>query len=123
MIFTFFTIITFIAEVIIACAIVVSIKRIDRYVLSFDIALQDSRANIKDIALLTKKISEQFVEFSEDFVEKVHEEEENFVIKQLNRILIAFLLYKINIKPIKKFRKSKLGKSLAKGFSLLQNMV
>ena len=82
-----------------------------------------AQPGIKDIANLSKNISEQVVEISEQIVKKIKQEQEDAVLKQLSKLLMAILLLKINSKAVNRFRKSKVAKLLGRGLSLLENMV
>ena len=75
------------------------------------------------ISELAKKISEQTIELAGDFKAKVKKQEEDTVLKFLNKTLIAIILWKVNVKAIRKFRRTKFAKLLGKGLNLLQSMV
>ena len=123
MIYTFLISIVFIAEIIIAIAIIQSLHRLDKTVLEFDATVQAAKSGVEDIANLSKNISYQLVELAEQFVEKFKQNQEDIFLKHLSKILMALLLLKINSKTINKFRKTKVAKVLGRGLSLLENMV
>ena len=123
MIYTFLTSIVFIAEIIIAIALIQVLLRLDKAVLEMNDTVNLANPGIKDISELVKKISEQAVEFSKRFKEKVTKNSEEIVLMRLFRLAITFLLVKTNIKIVQKFRKSKITKALVKGLSLLEIMV
>lgn len=123
MLYTFLISIVFIAEIIIGATIFIYLIRLDKAIVSLDNTVTDLKTGIKDICVLSKKISEQFIEFAEQFVKKIKQEQEEFILRSLSKILIGLVLVKINIKTVNKFRKSKLAKVLNKGLSLLENMV
>ena len=123
MIYTFLISIVFIAEIIIAIAIIQSLHRLDKTVLEFDATIQAAKSGVEDIANLSKNISYQLVELAEQFVEKFKQNQEDNFLKNLSKILMTLLLLKINSKTINKFRKTKVVKVLGRGLSLLENMV
>ena len=123
MLYTFLITIVFIAELIILAALIIWFVSFDREILYLDRYFTRIKPDIKDISELGHKISEQCVELSEDFVEKIKIKEEDVMARQLGKILIGLLLWKINSKAIKQFRRSKMGKTLRRGFALVQSMV
>ena len=123
MVYAFLISIVFIAEIIIAVTIFQSLNNIDKKIANFDESINSSKDGIKDIAILCRRISGQFVIFAEDFVYSYRKKQEDLLTKQLSKIFIAILLLKINSKAINNIKKSKAGKLLSKGLSLLENMV
>ena len=123
MLFTILISIVFIAEVIIAIALIRAILRLDKAICEVNDTVVLAQDGIKDISELVHKISEQMVDLANDYVNRIKRYQEEAVMKQLSKALIALVLLRANIKAVNKFRKSKLGKTLAKGLSLLENMV
>jgi len=123
MIFTFLISIVFIAELIITLALIKILFDLDKKILSFNLKLDNSKENIKDICNLTKKISFQLKILSQDFINKIKDESENIFFKKLSKMLISLLIIKLNFKIIKQARKAKITKTLIKGFNLLENMI
>ena len=123
MLYTFLITIVFIAEIIITVTILRALLKLDRILVSADSLLDEAKPSIRDISNLGHKISEQLIEFAEDFRERIKKKNEDTALMVLNKALAALLLWKINTKAIKKFRRSKVGKTLAKGLNLLANMV
>lgn len=123
MIYTILISIVFIAELIITTSIIRGLLKFDKYLISFDSDITRHKSNIKDISVLVKKISEQSIILAEDFVIKTKEKSEDFLLKQLTKVLVALLVLSLNFKIIKEIRKSKITKTLVKGFSFLENMV
>ena len=97
--------------------------RLDKAVVELDKTVDEARPKFREISHLIKKISEQSVELSKDFVVRFKEEQEAFVLKNLSKVLMAILLLKINSNVINTFRKSRAGKFIVKGLSMLGNMV
>ena len=123
MLYNFLITVVFIAELIIVVSIITALFRIDKLLLSLNTTIDEAKSGVKDIFILMNKISEQCVELSEDFVSKIKEKEEDIALKQLNKLLIAILLLKLNSKAIRKFNRSKWGKTLKRGFAFVQSMV
>lgn len=123
MLYTFLITIVFIAELIITAALIIWFVLFDKELLRLDKYITKVKPDIRDIGELGRKISEQWVELSEDFVEKIKTKEEDIMAGQLVKILIGILLWKINSKAIRRFRSSKLCKTLKRGFVLVQSMV
>ena len=123
MIYTFLITIVFIAEVVIAISIIQALLRFDRKIIELDDTMSLINPSVKELSELVKKISAQIVEFSERFAEKFDRNKDEFFIRQLLKTLLGVFLVKTNIKIIRKIRKSKVFKALAKGLSLLEIMV
>lgn len=123
MIFTFLISIVFIAELIIAIALLKILFNLDKKVLEINLKLVNSKDSINEICVLAKKISVQLKILSQDFVDKVKNKSENILLKEFSKILISITLLNLNFKIIKKMKKSKLVKTLVKGFNLIENMV
>ena len=123
MIYTILISIVFIAEVIIAITIVQNLLRLDKTVLLLDDTIVATRSGIKDISILSRKISQQFVILSKDFVEKIKKDREDELMKMLSKALMSVLVLNLNFKLLKKIRKSKITKVLVKGLSFLGSMV
>ena len=123
MVYTFLISIVFIAEIIIAITVIQNLLKLDKTIISFDETLTTVKPSLKDVCELCTKISGQSVEFSKRFVDKFKRDQEDAILRALSKLLIAIMLLKINSKAINSFRKSKTGRFLAKGLSLLENMV
>ena len=123
MIYTFLISIVFIAELIIAITLFSSLLQLDKRILninSYTIQLSDK---IKDIAELIKKISEQWVILSEEFVKNIKRDNEEFVLRKFSKFLLSLFVLKLNIRLIKKLQKSKITKFLVKSWLFIGNMV
>lgn len=123
MIFTFFIVIVFLAELIITSFIINKLRIIDNALLEANSTIESAKPVIQDISILSRKISAQLIVMADDFVDKVKKNTEYLCLSKLNTLLISILLFKLNIKFLKKLRKSSLGKLLIKGFSILQSVV
>lgn len=123
MIFTFLISIVFIAELIIAIALLKILFNLDKKVLEINLKLVNSKDSINEVCILARKISVQLKILSQDFVDKIKDKSENILLKNLSKILMSVVLLNLNFKVVKKMRKSKLVKTLAKGFNLIENMV
>ena len=123
MIYTFLISIVFIAEIIIAVAIINFLVRVDKKILAMDNNLLEMRPKISDISELARKISEQIQILAKDYVEKIKEDSEELLLRRLSKILMGLLVLNLNFKIVKQVRKSKITKTLVRGFNLLENMV
>lgn len=123
MILKIFTALIFVAEIIVAYTILKKLFETDRAIIQANEIIAEAKSKVSDIGYLIKKISYQYVEMSYDFVEKIEEKRNQSAIKQLNKIIIAVLLLRLNSKFIKRIIRSKPFKLLSKGLSLLQYVV
>lgn len=123
MIFTIFTTIVFIAEVIIAFTILSKLIKFDKWILSTNNLIVEATPKIKDICQLCQGISVQLTEISSIFVENLKEQRNKIILAKVKGLIALILFWSINIKVVKKFRKSKIIKTAIKGLSLLENMV
>ncbi|MBQ3048093.1 MAG: hypothetical protein IJD48_03665 [Clostridia bacterium] len=123
MIFTIFTIITFLAECILAIFILSKLVKLDKIVLATNETINSTKPVLKDICILSKKISVQILELTQNFIKKFQLNKEEFAIRQLSKLILALILWKTNSKFITKLRKTKVVKLLGKGLSLLEIMV
>ena len=87
MIFTFLISIVFIAELIIAIALLKILFNLDKKVLEINLKLVNSKDSINEICVLAKKISVQLKILSQDFVDKVKNKSENILLKEFSEIL------------------------------------
>ena len=123
MIFKFLISIVFIAEIVLTVSIIRAMIKLDNIILSCDGLVTNSKSGIKDVSVLCKKISEQIIELSEQFVQEIRKKEEDILLGNLNKLILALIIWKFNLKAIKRFRKTKLCKTIGKGLSVLGNMI
>ena len=123
MIFIFFTAIVFVAEIIIVFVILFNLIKFDIYINRTNKLLIEAKPKIQEIMELVHGISEQIRELTPIWVEKFREVRNMLVRKQLESLMSSILFWAINIKVIKRFKKSKLAKFAWKGLTLLQNML
>ena len=123
MIFLFFISIVFIAELIIAFTVFNSLFKLDIKINKFNETLIKKRADIKDITALVKGISEQIIELSEEFVDNLNEKKEEIILSLVKSLMSTILFWSINIKVVKRLRKSKVLNVAWKGLSLLENVI
>lgn len=123
MVYTILISIVFVAELIIAIAIIQALVKFDKKILSLDTTLTEITPGIKDVSSLIKKISEQWVILAQDFVNKAKRDSEDLLLKQFSKILVGLLVLSLNFKFVKRIRKSKITKTVVKGWSLIENMV
>lgn len=123
MTFTILTTVVFIAELIIANAVISKLRTYDRALCEINATITELNPKIKDIGYLVKKISAQYIEFSYDFVSKLKNKRDNSIINILNKLLVMIVLWKVNSKFIQKLRRSRFLKRLRRGLSLLSYMI
>ena len=123
MIFIFFTAIIFVSEIIIVFAILFNLIKFDIYINRTNELLIEAKPKIQEIMELVHGISEQVRELTPIWVEKFREVRNMFVRKQLESLMSSVLFWVINIKVIKRVRKTKVAKFAWKGLTLLQNML
>lgn len=123
MIFTLFTAIVFISEVIIAFTIIFHLMKLDKYFIEVSEFITVAKPKIKEISVLTKGISEQLAELAPVWVQNLKELRNKIILAKLESLISAILFWSINIKVIKKFKKSKFLKAAFKGLSLIQNVI
>lgn len=123
MVYTFLISVVFIAELIIMVAILQNLVKLDKSILDLNDTLTTTKPGIKDVSMLLRKISEQWVILSQDFVDRARENGEEILIKQISKLLMGILVLNLNFKIVKRIRKSKITKFLAKGYSLVESMI
>lgn len=123
MVYTILISVVFIAELIIFFAIMQKLFQADKWILNINKKLIETKSGIKDISVLIRKISEQWVVLANDFVETIKKESEDLFLQLFSKILIALLVVNLKFKFTKNLKKTKMAKTLIKGFSLLENMV
>lgn len=123
MIFKFLISIVFIAELIIAFAVFNKLYKINKDIIFLNNFLENSKNDLREILILTKKISAQIFTLSRNYVNKFREQNEINLLNKINNIVLSLLLWKLNHKIIKKIRRNKTFKMLSKGFILVQNMI
>ena len=123
MIFTIFTVIVFIAELIIGYTIISGLIKLDMRILAANEFLVEANPKIKKVAELVKAISEQIAELTPVYVEKFRELRNKIMLAKLEGLIALILFWSINIKVIKKIRKTKVFKLAARGLSLLSSVV
>lgn len=123
MIFKFLISIVFIAELIIAFAVFNKLYKINKDIIFLNNFLENSKNDLREILILTKKISAQIFTLSRNYVNKFREQNEINLLNKINNIVLSLLLWKLNHKIIKKIRRNKTFKMLSKGFMLVQNMI
>lgn len=123
MVYTILISVVFIAELIIFFAIMQKLFQADKWILNINKKIIEAKSGIKDISVLVRKISEQWIVLANDFVETIKRESEELFLQQLSKLLIAIFVINLNFKFAKELKKSKMAKNLIKGFSLLENMV
>ena len=123
MIFTIFASIVFVAELVIAFALINCLVKLDIKVNNANKYIIEANPKIKSIMLLVKQISEQILELAPTYVDKIKEYRNKIILAKATSLMTSFFFLGINIKTIKKIRKSKAFKLAWKGLSFIENMV
>ena len=123
MIFIFFTMIIFIAELIIVFTILFNLIKLDIYINKTNEILIEAKPKIQEVMSLVSGISEQIRELTPIWIEKFRDLRNKIVRKQLESLMSTILFWGINFKVVKPLRKSKFAKFLWKGLTLVQNML
>ena len=123
MIFKFFIFMVFIAEIIIMLACLSNLINFDNKINAFNKIICKNQSKIKEIMVLIKGISEQILELSPIWVEKIKTIRNSIFEKQVNSIISNILFWYINIKMAKFLKKSKTLRTIMKGLTLVQNMI
>ena len=101
MLFSILILIVFVAEIIIAMAIISNLLKNDKKIKEANQLLEEVNPKIEELAKLGTKISEQLTEISPMYVKKTKSWFEDFVYSQSKNILAGFLIYLLK-KEIKK---------------------
>ena len=123
MIYTFLITIVFIAELIIAITILIQLLKLDNSLIRANDFVSEAKPKIEEIAKLVTGISEQLAELAPEWVEKFKAARNKIILNQIESIMTGFLVWSINIKALRKLRKSKFVKAAIKGLSLVQNVI
>ncbi len=123
MVFTILIAIVFIAELIIAFTIIWNLVKFDKMLINLDNVIEKAKPEIKSIAELVRKISEQVLELTGVYIDRLKEGGKKILLKNAESLIAGILFWGINIKLAKKFKKSKFFKTAQKGFALIQNVI
>lgn len=123
MIYTILISVVFIAELIITITILQNLIKLDKAILNLDSSIEVTKSGVKDICVLFRKISEQWVILAQNFVDKTKRDAEDAMLKQVSKALVSLLVVSLNFKFIRKVRNFRITKTLAKGWSIVENMV
>ena len=123
MIFTLFTAIVFVSQVIIAFTIIFHLIKMDKEIKYWNNFLTEAKPKIKDIMVLTREISVKMKEIAPAFVEKLRTISNNIIRSRIETLITMILFWSLNFKIAKKNKKSKIFKLSMKGLSLLQNVI
>ena len=123
MIFTLFTAIVFVSQVIIAFTIIFHLIKMDKEIKYWNNFLTEAKPKIKDIMVLAREISVQMTELAPAFVEKLITIRNNIIRSRIETLISMILFWSLNFKIAKKIKKSQIFKLSMKGLSLLQNVI
>ena len=123
MVLTIFTIIVFISQLIILCAIITQLLKLDKSINKANLFLQEAKRKIEAITKLVRRIPEQMIELAEIFTDNLRKTWDKVIVAKIESLIIILLFWKINTKFVQKIKKSKLLKIVFKGLSMFQYMV
>lgn len=123
MVLTIFTIIVFISQLIILCAIITQLLKLDKSIKKANLFLQEVKPKIEAITKLVRKISEQMIELAKIFTDNLRKTCSKVIVAKIESMVIALLFWRINTKFVQKIKKSKFLKTVFKGLSMFQYMV
>ena len=96
MIFYFLISVVFIAEVIIAIALLIGLVKADKILLKYNEIVDETRPSVKSVMILVRKISKQFVELAPILTEQIKKFLVDSLMSQLKSMLgaVTFWLVK-----------------------------
>lgn len=99
MIFYFLISVVFIAEIIIALAIIINLLKTDKIFNETNAFITEAKPLIKDIMQTTRKLSEQFLELAPKIVTQVKSIITNMIMGHIKSIIgsLTFLLVKTEV--------------------------
>ena len=89
MIFYILISIVFISELIIISAVIIHLNKWRRTLRNYNDFLEEVKPKVKDIAIISRKLSEQFKEFAPIFAEQCRRIFTNIILDQLKNVLGA----------------------------------
>jgi hypothetical protein len=123
MIFTILISIVFIAEIIITVALIKALLNFDKKICELEETVVLLKPQITEVSELARLVSGQLVELSKKFVDDFKRNNENMILRHFSKAILGLFLIRTNIGIVRRLRKSKMVRTLAKGLSLLGNMV
>ena len=103
MIFYFLISIVFIAELIIAFALILNLMKLDKTFIKYNELIDCAKSSIKELLITIRKISEQLVEFAPMIVENIKLALTNIIIGQVKNALGALTFWLVK-KEVEKQR-------------------
>ena len=95
MILNIFIAIVFMAELVIACAIIINLIKLDKCIIKYNAFITDIQPKIKDIAELIRLLSEQAIEFANHYSDRIKLFFKNIVFNQMQNILSAITFWAV----------------------------
>ena len=123
MIFTLFTVIVFISQLVIFFAIIIGFMKLDKSVNQANSFVEEVKPKVKDIAILIHGISAQMAEITPMWVENLKSFGTKLLLNKLESLISLFLFWGINKKVVAKFKKSKFLKAISKGLSFVSHVI
>ena len=123
MVYTILISVVFVAELIITITVFQNLSRLDKVILGLNDTVVETRLGIRDISVLLRKISEQWLILAQDFVNKTKQNTEEALLSRFSKLLVSLFVVNINFKLFKKIRNSRLTKIFVRGWSFIENVV
>jgi len=123
MIFTLFTIIVFISQLVILIAAIVWLLKVDKQLNNASSFLDEAKPKIKDISTLAHGISEQMTELAPMWVDNFKSLGTKLLLGRLESLISLFFFWGINKKVTGLLKKSKFLKIVSKGLSFVSHVV
>lgn len=123
MLYIILTSIVFTAELIILAAILICLIKFDKKILLINNTLDAIKPKIAEIMVLTNKISNQVFELVQQKIDEIREKFETDFYREISKLMLIFLVWKINRKFVMQISKSKIFKLSRNLLKLLEIVV
>ena len=123
MVFVILISIVFVAELIIACTVIINLIKLDRQINEAAEFLEEANPKLRELLDIVKEISGQVLELIPIWIENLKKERDKIILSQVKSLISTIIFWSINIKVINRLRKTKLVKVAWKGLTLLQNVI
>ncbi len=123
MLFKIFTIIVFVAELIIAYTIISKLFQFNRVIVEANVFFQEANPKIKEVLQLIKGISEQVTELIPVYLDEIKRIGNKIALAKFESLIALILFWSINIKVLNKIRRTKIFKIVVKGLTVLSSVI
>lgn len=123
MVFVILISIVFVAELIIAFSVITNLIKFDKRIKRAAQFLEEAEPRLKELLVVVQKISAQILELIPVWLATLRQERDKIILNQAKSLISTILFWSINIKIIKRLRKTKIVKAVWKGLTLVQNVI